>query len=224
MSAPEARRTEMPELGPRRRPYRAAAASWLVVVLMLAAVAALYVGFSRGSSLTAPRDRGGGHRGRPGVGRDARGALGAPHAGFTTLGGNERHAAALRGRPTLLWFIAGGCASCGASVPVVARYLSQLKALGFRVVALDLFGDMPRGPRGQRELRAFARSLAGRAFGDPAWTWGFASRRLSRAYDPQGLPDVYYLLDRRGEARYRNVIPLDTMPRLLEHARRMSHG
>jgi hypothetical protein len=152
----------------------------------------------------------------PASGRGAR-AL-APDGTFVTVDGHQSSVARLRGRPVLLWFVAGGCASCAVSIPAVAQHLNQLSKEGVQVMALGLAGDF--GPPGQAlaNLEQFARAAAGPAFGDRGWTWGMATESLSRAYDPSGTPDVYYLLTPDGHIWYRNSVPVSTMPALLHQA------
>jgi hypothetical protein len=146
----------------------------------------------------------------------------APDGSFTTVSGQTMSVASLRGRPTMLWFVVAGCASCAVSVPTVAQHLSALRADGIRVVSLDLYGDLPQGPQGIGQLAQFARETAGPAFGDRDWTWGLASSALSRAYDPSGTPDLYYLLDAGGHIRYQNSAPVSTMQELMAAANRVA--
>jgi len=142
----------------------------------------------------------------------------APNGMFTTLAGKDMTVAALRGKPTLLWFLVAGCSSCAASAPAIAKYLPGLEADGVHVVSLDLYGDLPSTPAGRMDLSAFAANNAGPAWSSPGWTWGEASKALSVAYDPAGNPDVYVLIGPGGHLRYRNSIPVSTMPQLLAAA------
>jgi hypothetical protein len=40
---------------------------------------------------------------------------------------------------------------------------------------------------------------------------------LTNAYDPDGVPDAYSLLDAQGEVTYQNSVPVSTMGDLLSH-------
>src|SRR5262249_4574909 len=64
----------------------------------------------------------------------------------------------------------------------------------------------------------FARQRAGAASRDPGWTFGTASQALTRAYNPRGYLDVYFLLDSSGRVAYINSAPASTMSQLLAHA------
>jgi hypothetical protein len=123
----------------------------------------------------------------------------------------------LRGQPVLVWFVADGCASCAASIPLVAEHLDAFARSGTRVLALGLYGAFGDGRQASAALAGFAQAAAGPAFTDPAWTWGLASEQLTAAYDPDGTPDNYYLLDPSGRVTYQDSVPVSTMGALLAH-------
>lgn len=147
----------------------------------------------------------------------AEAAVTAADTAFTTVTGRPASLTAWRGRPTLLWFIVAGCASCGVSVPAVARHLDQIAASGVHIVTVDLYGDLPTGRPGLRLLGEFGQATAGARFTDPTWTWGVASKQLSYRYDASGTPDVYVLLDGHGRVVYRGSVPVTSMSSLLHH-------
>lgn len=203
---------------PRRGSWgaRSKASVVLVAMVALAFVGVRAVGLCCGSGSspgTGEKTIRGGHQSRAGPATS--------QLSFTTLGGRTARLGSFSGHPTMLWFIVTGCASCGASIPTVAHHLQQLKAHEVHVVALDLYGDLSPRSQGPKELRKFATATAKGAFHDPSWTWGFASRALSYRYDPRGIPDAYFLIDRSGTVRYHDTIPLNTMPELLQHARHL---
>lgn len=140
-------------------------------------------------------------------------ARSAATASYTRLDGGPATLGSLRGRPVMVWFVADGCASCAVSIPAVADHLSAFARSNTQVVVLGLYGafDTPAA------LSGFATSTAGPAFANPAWTWGLASEQLTAAYDPDGIPDAYYLVDPTGRITYRNSVPVSTMSALLAH-------
>jgi hypothetical protein len=146
----------------------------------------------------------------------------APDGTFTTPSGATATIASLRGRPTMVWFVAGGCASCAVSIPAVASHLDQLTAAGLRVLTLGLYGDFSAGKKGAGQLLSFGRAATlGQNVERPGWEWGMASKSLSLAYDPSGVPDLYVLIGPTGHIRYRNSVPVSTMGQLLAEARRI---
>jgi len=146
----------------------------------------------------------------------------APNGTFTTPSGTSTTIASLRGKPTMVWFVAGGCASCAASIPAVAQQLGQLSSDGVQVVTLGLYGSFATGQHGAAQVLSFGYAAAGTNVKRPGWTWGMASEALSAAYDPSGTPDVYALIGPGGHLRYRNSVPVSTMPQLLAAAGRLT--
>lgn len=194
------------------RPRRAVAASVLTAATLLLASAC-------GSS-TAATPGAAPASGAAGGPAPAAAAVGAPAPGgtFTTLDGTTLDVASLRGKPTVLWFVAAGCSSCTASIPAVADHLQQLHNAGVQVAVIDLYGDLGSGTQGAQDLRNLGTSLVGARLTDPGWTWGTSSKDLSFSYDASGQPDVYYVLDRTGTITYTDGVPVSTMDQLLSHA------
>ena len=91
----------------------------------------------------------------------------SPAGTYTTLDGQAVNVASLRGKPTVLWFIAAGCSSCTASIPALADNLAKLKADGVQVKVVDLYGDLGQGPKAAESLGKLGRGLAGKRFEDP---------------------------------------------------------
>jgi len=193
------------------RPRRAVAASVLTAATLLRASAC---GGSTAAPGAAPAS------GAAGGPAPAAAAVGAPAPGgtFTNLDGTTLDVASLRGKPTVLWFVAAGCSSCTASIPAVADHLQQLRNAGVQVEVIDLYGDLGSGTQGAQDLRNLGTSLVGARLTDPGWTWGTSSKDLSFSYDASGQPDVYYVLDRTGTITYTDGVPVSTMDQLLSHA------
>lgn len=142
----------------------------------------------------------------------------SPAGTYTNLDGQAVDVASLRGKPTVLWFIAAGCSSCIASIPALADHLAELKADGVQVKVIDLYDDLGQGPKATAALSKLGRGLAGKHFDDPTWQWGISSKELSYRYDQSGTPDIYYVLDRTGKITYLNGVPVSTMDKLLASA------
>ena len=139
----------------------------------------------------------------------------APDGSFTTVSGTTETIASLRGRKALLWFVATWCPSCQAGTHAMAAEAARLRAAGVQVVEVEDYADLGQpGPA----IAAFGRQLAGAAYHDPGWTFGTASQALTRAYNPQGYLDIYYLLGSSGRVAYISSGPASTMSQLLAHA------
>jgi len=203
-------------VAPRRGRRWAAVAGPLVVALGLGTFA-LVGTRSAATSLRTSRAA------QPDATRDAPApATPAPNGTFTTPSGTTATIASLRGTPTMVWFVAGGCASCAASIPAVAAHFDQLRAAGVRVLTLGLYGDFAAGDKGVTQLLSFGREAAfNEPITRPGWEWGMASESLSLAYDPAGIPDLYVLIGPAGGIRYRNSVPDSTMSELLTAAKNL---
>ena len=141
----------------------------------------------------------------------------APGGTFTTTEGKTVDVASLRGRPTLLWFVATWCSSCQAGTQAMAQNLPRLAADGVQVDEVELYRDLGQsGP----SIGAFAKALAGTELSNPDWTFGVSSAGLTRTYDPQSYLDIYYLLGSKGQITYVNSSPASTMAQLLRAAAR----
>ncbi len=150
----------------------------------------------------------------------------APDGTFTTLNGRTMTIASLRGEPAMVWLVVNSCSSCFSSVPDVAKHLPQLTSGGLRVVTLGLYGSVPPGKQGLAQISSFGQASISNAGIDMTiprsdWIWGVASKKLSQTYDPSGTPDVYVLIGPGGHVRYRNSVPIATMPGLLAAAARI---
>ena len=139
----------------------------------------------------------------------------APGGSFTTVSWRTETVASLRGRKTLLWFVATWCPSCQAGTQAVAGQTARLRAAGVQVVEVEDYADLGQPGPG---IAAFGHQFAGAAYRDPGWTFGTASQALTRAWNPQGYLDVYFLLGSSGKVAYINSAPASTMSQLLAHA------
>jgi hypothetical protein len=194
--------------GSRRRPGRVARAGMIAAVLAAVVLAGVWVA----------------RRGGPGPAAASAGshpvaaARSAAAGGtFTLLDGRRETLSALRGHPVMVWFIAGGCASCAVSVPAVGQHLAAFRAARVKVLVLGMYGQFGQGRQATKDLASFGKAVAGGMFRSPAWTWALASERLTAAFDPSGTPDAYALLDGAGRVVYRNSVPVSTMGALLGH-------
>jgi hypothetical protein len=194
----------LPAGRPRRR-RRVGPASLVIVLAVALGLWAANQGAPAQTAAVSPAASG------PGTG------VAAPSGAYTLLDGTQANLSALRGQPTMVWFVADGCASCAVSIPAVAQHLGAFTRTGTRVVVLGIYGAFGQGSQGTAALAGFGKAAAGPSFKSPAWTWGLASQRLTTAYDPSGVPDAYYLLDAKGHIAYQNSVPVSTMGALLAH-------
>ena len=193
---------------PLARPRRKARVAVLAIVMVMVVVAggAFRAHRSTTRASSAPSSR-----------EETRTSSDATTATYTLLDGRAVSLAALRGRPALVWFVAPGCSSCQASIPVMASHLSAFAVAKTRVLVLGIYGALPAGQAGLSQLASFGSATAGPEFSSPAWTWALASLRLTTAYDPEGVPDEYFLLDSAGRVVYTGATVVSTIGVLLGH-------
>ena len=137
----------------------------------------------------------------------------APNGTFTTLAGKTDTVTALRGKPTLIWFMTTWCSSCQAGTQAMAQNIATFAADGVRVVEVENYADL--GQSGT-PMNTFAKTLAGSAFSNPDWTFGEASSAFTHTYNPKAYLDLYYLINSKGKITYVNSSPASTMPQLLQ--------
>jgi hypothetical protein len=211
---PPAGRPGRPGRSPRPRALRRRRARrlwWAVTGAAAAVVAAVAVVIAvTASGRTAAAG------GTPAAGGTALAAgSAAPGGSFTTVSGRTETIASLRGHKSLLWFVATWCPSCQAGTQAMAGQAARLRAAGIQVVEVEDHADLGQPGPG---IAAFGRQFAGAAYHAPGWTFGTASPALTRAWNPQGYLDVYFLLDSAGKVAYVNSAPVSTMSQLLAHA------
>lgn len=195
-----------------RGPARAARIG-VIALIVLAVVAAGVWAARRGGSGHAARAAGAASA-TPSA---AAASAAAREGSFTMLDGRHATLAALRGRPVVVWFVAGGCASCAVSIPAMGAHLAAFRAARTQILVLGMYGAFGQGANQAAQLASFGKAAAGKSFASPAWTWGLASEQLTAAFDPSGTPDAYFLLDAAGHVVYQNSVPVSTMSALLGH-------
>ena len=139
----------------------------------------------------------------------------APGGSFTTVSGKAETIASLRGHKTLLWFVTTWCPGCQAGTQAMAGDLARLRAARVQVIEVEDYADLGQaGPA----MASFGLQLAGAAYHDRSWTFGTASPALTRAYNPRGYLDIYFLLGPSGQIAYANSASASTMSQLLARA------
>jgi hypothetical protein len=101
----------------------------------------------------------------------------------------------------------------------MAADLARLRTAGVQVVEVEDYADLGQPGPG---IAAFGRQFASAAYHDPGRTFGTASQALTRAYNPQGYLDVYFLPGPSGRVAYINSAPASTVTQLLAHAGRLT--
>lgn len=99
----------------------------------------------------------------------------------------------------------------------VAERFEELQRSGLQIIQLRLYKNLGYpGPTAE----AFAKRYAASVYPAPGWLWGEASREASFTYDPQGYPDIYFLIDDSGMLRAVDGIPNVTIAKILAFPKR----
>lgn len=178
----------------------------VVVVAVIGVVLTLHF-ISTSSSSSPPTN--------PRMGTPQAVGLAAPDGTFKTTTGQQLSIASLRGKPTLIWFVATWCSSCQAGTHAMAVNLPKLSADGVRVVEIELYKDL--GQPGS-DMATFGKALAGSQYSNPDWVFATSSKRLTQVYDPKSYLDIYYLINSKGQITYIDGSPASTMASLLTQA------
>jgi thiol-disulfide isomerase/thioredoxin len=145
----------------------------------------------------------------------------APDIAFTTVDGAEHRLSEFQGRPVMLWFYASWCPTCQVGTMAVAGIVDQLKLAGVQIIQLQLYKNLGYpGPT----VEEFATQYASSVPRSSNWLWGDASLVASYTYDPQGYPDIYFLIDENGTLRAMDFAPHVTMDKILKFAQAANRG
>ncbi|HEY2576142.1 MAG TPA: redoxin family protein [Streptosporangiaceae bacterium] len=144
----------------------------------------------------------------------------APAGTYTTLAGQQESLSSLRGAPAMIWLVTTWCPVCQVGTKAMQSQLAvQLAKMHVKVVEVELNGDLGHSTP---TLTSFIHTYAGMGTHSANWVFGTASAALTRAYDPKGEMDVYYLVDSTGHVRYVNSGPAKTASQILAHAAALS--
>lgn len=129
----------------------------------------------------------------------------APDITFKTLDGKEMKLSDFRGKPVMLWFIATWCPTCQVGAKVLSEEkMSDIAKYDLKIIVLKVWNNLGYpGP----SLEEFGREWVGENFDHQNWIFVEADQETSFLFDPRGLPDIYYLIDKTGR-----VLVVDTAP------------
>ncbi len=135
----------------------------------------------------------------------------APEAVFTDINGRRLKLSQFKGKKIMLWFLATWCPSCSAG----ANYLSKEndKLSNLQIIALQTYGNA--GFPGIK-IGEFMKKYAPQVLEFDNWLWGEASEQATKTYNPQNLPDIYYLIDEKGIIRVVSSAPAGTLKTIID--------
>jgi len=137
-------------------------------------------------------------------------------ADFTSIQGKPISLASYHGEKLMVYLIATWCSSCKASLQTLVKNTSALQKNGLNVVTLETYGDAGySGPSMQQFLNATTNinHLSSN------FIFGNASQALTASYNPNNVPDIYYLINPAGIIETVNSTPSATMNTILQFAK-----
>lgn len=135
----------------------------------------------------------------------------APSVSFTLINGTIVNLSQLRGYYVLLYFITTWCSGCAAGVETINYYAPLIAAKKILVIVVESYDDL--GYQGMPLPQFMQR------FGGPSRNWlvaGYANLTATEKYNPDGYPDIYYLVNDRGIIIYKNVNLASTFSQALD--------
>lgn len=139
----------------------------------------------------------------------------APQAAFTTVSGEKNRLSDYKGQKRMLWLFATWCPSCKKGARVMQDNNDQLEEM--QIIGVKTAGNAGYdGPT----VREFVQSFAPSLLDSDSWSWGTASQQMTKTYNPQDRPDIYYLIDEDGTIQAKNTAPAATIDQIVEFAQR----
>ena len=135
----------------------------------------------------------------------------APPVSFTLINGTTLNLSQLRGHYILLYFITTWCSGCAAGVETINYYAPLIAAKKILVIVVESYDDL--GYQGMPLPQFMQR------FGGQPRNWfmaGYADLAATEKYNPDGYPDIYYLISDRGVIIYKNVNLASTFSQALD--------
>ena len=158
------------------------------------------------------------------VGSEASAEVGkeAPDVAFETLDGKVLTLSQFRGKPVMFWLIATWCPTCQVGAKVLSEEkMPDIEKHDLKIIVLKVWNNLGYpGPT----LEEFGREWVGENFDHPNWFWGDASKEVSFLYDPRGLPDIYYLIDRDGVIKAVDTAPSATLNKIFNFTASVNDG
>jgi peroxiredoxin len=142
--------------------------------------------------LTTVRAGGWGGQSAPPADRPA-----APDFAIATVGGGRFALAEQRGKPVVVYFMAGWCTSCVPEAQALARLHREYRNRGLEVLVVDV-----EAGETEADLAGFQRWV-----GPAEYTWAIdRTGALVRAFQVRAL-DTTVVIDREGRVAYRDGVP-----------------
>lgn len=121
------------------------------------------------------------------------------------------------GKRVMLWLFSTWCPSCIAGFKALAKKQPELKKDKFKIIVLRNYknGGYP-GPTATE----FAKKYNEKLLSENNWVFGEASQDLENKYNSKKYPDIYYLINEKGDIIKVDGAPGATLDEILNFARK----
>lgn len=127
------------------------------------------------------------------------------------------HLKNFEGKRIMLWMFSTWCPSCIAGFNALAEKQPELKKDSLTIIVLRNHknGGYP-GPT----VTEFAKKYDDKLLSENNWVFGEASQDLENKYNPKKYPDIYYLINEKGDIIKIDGAPGATLDEIIDFARK----
>jgi len=120
-----------------------------------------------------------------------------------------------KGHKVMLWLFSTWCPSCQVGLKALANNQKQLKKSGLTIIALENYKNGGyQGPTIEEFVSKYGKSVANAS----NWFFGDATAKLAKRYNSKKYPDIYFLINEKGDIVNVNDAPAATMDKIIEFA------
>jgi thiol-disulfide isomerase/thioredoxin len=123
-----------------------------------------------------------------------------------------------KGKPVLIWFVATWCSSCWNGAELLAKnYYPKFYELGVIIITIQLYNNLNQPGMSMEEF-------ASRFIGGMKQNWyiGVSDPKTTQLYDPEGYPDVYYIINKQGYIIEKGYVLPNQLERVYQIFRNLS--
>ena len=133
----------------------------------------------------------------------------APNKGFYLLNGTHTDLSAYSGKEVLLYIVTTWCSTCAEGTQTLGKNIAFFNSRNVSILEIEAYRDFGyAGPT----INQFVNTYAGQS--SRYITQGYSGYNLTKAYDPKGYLDIYYLISPSGKILYVNGEPSATLNQL----------
>ena len=103
---------------------------------------------------------------------------------------------------------------------MVGEQLARFAPSGIKVLAAEIYGTFGEASQARTALSTFDKLSRAIVFADRQWRWDLAFEGPTIGYDPEGIPDSYFLVNMSDQVVFQDSVLMSTTLALLAHLRK----